>query len=73
MVSLREKWITMDTLCHVKFANHYCWFDALAIIMQTGYEVSSLARSSYPFLYVKGVVLPLFTMARGSTTPISEA
>jgi len=29
--------------CHTKFANHHCWFDALALIMQTGYEVSSLS------------------------------
>ena len=28
----------MDALCHAKFANHCC-FDALALIMQTGYEV----------------------------------
>jgi len=33
----------MDALCHAKFANHHCWFDALALIMQTGYEVSSLS------------------------------
>jgi len=43
MVSFREKWLTMDTLCHAKFANRHCWFDALALIMQTGYEVSSLS------------------------------
>ena len=43
MVSFREKWLTMDALCHAKFANHHCWFDALALIMQTGYEVSSLS------------------------------
>jgi len=30
----------MDALCHTKLANHHCWFDALALIMQTGYEVS---------------------------------
>jgi len=24
----------MDALCHAKFANHHCWFDALALIMQ---------------------------------------
>jgi len=29
----------MDALCHAKFANHHCWFDALALT-QTGYEVS---------------------------------
>jgi len=70
----------MDTLCHTKF-------DALALIMQTGYEVSSLSvpvisrineRAGYigvatPFLYVQGVALLLFTMARGSTTLFSEA
>jgi len=33
----------MDALCHAKFANHHCWFDAFALIMQTGYEVSSLS------------------------------
>jgi len=33
----------MDALCHAKFANHYCWFNGLALIMQTGYEVSSLS------------------------------
>ena len=43
MVSFREKWITMDALRHAKFANHHCWFDALALIMQTRYEVSSLS------------------------------
>jgi len=43
MVSFREKWLTMDGLCHAKFDNHHCWFDALALIMQTGYEVSSLS------------------------------
>jgi len=83
MLSFCEKWLTMDALCHAKFANHHCWFDALALIMQTGYEVSSLSVPvisrindwagyigvSTPFLYVQGVALPLFTMARGSTTP----
>jgi len=68
MVSFREIWLTMDALCHAKFANHHCWFDALALIMQTGYEVSSLSvpvisRINYwagyigvatPFLYVQG-------------------
>jgi len=43
MVSYREKWLTMDALCHAKFANRHCWFHALALIMQTGYEVSSLS------------------------------
>ena len=43
MVSFREKWLTMDALCHDKFTNHHCWFDALALIMQNGYEVSSLS------------------------------
>ena len=33
----------MDALCHAKFANHHCWFDALVLIMQTGYKVSSLS------------------------------
>jgi len=80
MVSFHEKWLTMDALCHAKFANHHCWFDALALIMQTGYEVSSLSvpvislineKAGYigvatPFLYVQGVALPLFY---NSTTP----
>ena len=43
MVSFREKWLTMDALCHAKFAIHHRWFDALVLIMQTGYEVSSLS------------------------------
>ena len=43
MVSFHEKWLTVDALWHAKFANHHCWFDALALIMQTGYEVSSLS------------------------------
>ena len=43
MVSFREKWLTMDASCHAKYINHHCWFDALALIMQTGYEVSSLS------------------------------
>ena len=79
MVSFREKWLTMDALCHAKFANHHCWFDALALIMQTEYEVSSLSvpvssriseRVGYigvatPFLYVQGVALPLFYNGKG--------
>ena len=28
---------------HAKLANHHCWFDALTLVMQTGYEVSSLS------------------------------
>jgi len=40
MVSFRKK---LDALCYAKFANHHCWFDVLAFIMQTGYEVSSLS------------------------------
>jgi len=44
MVSFREKLLTLDALCHAKFANHLCWFDALSLIMQTGYEVSSLSE-----------------------------
>ena len=43
MVSFREKLLTMDALCQAKFGNHRCWFDALALIMQTGYEVSSFS------------------------------
>jgi len=79
MVSLREKWLTMDALCHAKFANHHCWFDALALIMQTGYEVSSLSVPviscindwagyigvATPFLCVQGVALPLFYNGKG--------
>jgi len=42
--SFHEKWLTMDALCHAKFANHHCWFDELlALIMQTGYEVGCLS------------------------------
>jgi len=26
MVSFHEKWLTMDALCHAKFASHHCWF-----------------------------------------------
>jgi len=84
LVSFREKWLTMDALCHAKFANHHCWFDALALIMQTGYEVSSLSVpvikrindwagyigvATLFYMFNQGVALPLFTMARGSTTP----
>ena len=79
MVSFREKWLTMDTLCHAKFAYHHCWFDALALIMQTGYEVSSLSVPvisrindwagyigvATPLLYVQGVALPLFYNGKG--------
>ena len=43
MVLFREKLLTMDALCHTKFVSHRCWFDALALIMQTGYEVSSFS------------------------------
>jgi len=71
----------MDALCYAKFANHHCWFDVLASIMQTGYKVGSLSVPvisritdwagcigvATPFLYIQGVAL--FTMARGSTTP----
>jgi len=67
----------MDTLRHAKFANHHCWFDAL--IMQSGYEVSSLSVpvisrindwAGYigvvtTFLYVQGVPLPLFYNGKG--------
>ena len=42
MVSFREKWLTMDALCHAKFTNHHCWFDALALVMQTGLLVCFL-------------------------------
>ena len=69
----------MDTLCHAKFANHHCWFDALVLIMQTEYEVSSLSvpvisrinekagyiRVATPFLYVQGVALPFFLQWQG--------
>jgi len=46
MVSFREKWLTMDALCHAKFANHHCWFDALALRMQTGLFVFFLINIS---------------------------
>ena len=76
MVYFREKWLTMDALCHAKFANHHCWFDALALIMQTGYEVSSL---SVPVIsrindwagYI-GVASPFFICSRGSSTPFLQ-
>ena len=42
MVSFREKWLTLDALCHAKFANHHCWFDALELIMQTSLLVCFL-------------------------------
>ena len=75
MVSFCEKWLTVDALWHAKFANHHCWFDALALIMQTGYEVSSL---SVPVIsrindwagYIG--VLPLFICSRGSSTPFLQ-
>jgi len=77
MVSFREKWLTVDALWHAKFANHYCWFDAL--IMQTRYEVSSLSVPvisrindwagyigvTTSFLYVQGVALPIFYNGKG--------
>jgi len=55
MVSFREKWLTLDALCHAKYASHHCWFDALALIMQTGYEVSS---HSVPVLLVVSMTRP---------------
>ena len=72
MVSFCEKWLTMDALCHTKFVNHHCWFDALALIMQTGYEVSSL---SVPVVidYTFKEYLPLFICARDSSTPFYHA
>jgi len=79
MVFFREKWLTIDALCHAKFASRHCWFDALELIMQTGYEISSLSvpvishineRAGYigvatPFLYVQGLALPLFCNGKG--------
>jgi len=79
MVSFCMKSLTMDALCHAKFAHHHCWFDALALIMQTGCEVSSLSIPvinrindwagyigvATPFLYVQGVALPLFYNGKG--------
>jgi len=65
MVSFREKWLTMEALCHAKFANHHYRFHALVLIMQTGYEVSSLQGVATPFLYVQGVALPLFYNGKG--------
>jgi len=76
MVSFREKWLTIDALCHAKFANHHCnWFDALPLIMQTGYEVSL----SVPVInrindwagYI-GVATPFFIYSRGSSTPFLQ-
>jgi len=40
MVSFHEKWLTMYALCHAKFANHHCWFDALALILQIAVDQS---------------------------------
>ena len=78
MVPFREKWLTFDALCHAKFANHHCWFDALALIMQTGYEVSSL---SVPVIsrindwagYIGLATTFLYIQAsRGSSTPFLQ-
>ena len=78
MVSFREKWLTVDALWHAKFANHHCWFDALALIMQSGYEVSSL---SVPVIsrindwagYIGvPVATPFFICSRGSSTPFLQ-
>jgi len=44
MVTFREKWLTMDALCHAKFAIHHCWFDALAIIMQTVFFLINISQ-----------------------------
>jgi len=41
----------MDSSCHAKFANHHCWFDVLALIRQTGYEVSSLSVPVISHIY----------------------
>ena len=69
----------MDASCHAKFANHRCWLDALALIMQTGYEVSSLSVpvishindwagyigvANLFFIYSR-VALPLFYNGKG--------
>jgi len=43
MVAYREKWLTMDALCHAKFANPHCWFDALALI-----NISQIAVDQSP-------------------------
>jgi len=69
----------MDASCHAKFANHRCWLDALALIMQTGYEVSSLSVPvisrindwagyigvATPFFIYSRVALPLFYNGKG--------
>ena len=73
LVSFRKKWLTVDALWHAKFANHHCWFDALALIMQTGYEVSSLSVPVISHIndwagYI-GVATPFFICSRGSSTP----
>jgi len=72
MVSFCEKWLTMDALCHAKFANHHCWFDELALIMQTGYEVSSFSVPVISHIndwarYIG--VATLFICSRDSSTP----
>jgi len=70
MVSFREKWLTMDALWHAKLANHHCWFDALALIMQTGYEVSSL---SVPVISrINDWAGYIFICSRGSSTPFLQ-
>ena len=40
----------MDALCHAKFVNHHCWFDALALIMQNGLLVCFLFNKYFTYL-----------------------
>ena len=54
-----------------------CWYDALALIMQTGYEVSSLSVPVISHIndwagYI-GVATPFFICSRGSSTPFTMA
>jgi len=72
MVSFRKKWLTMDALCHAKFANHHFWFDTLALIMQTGYEVSSLSVPVISRISMTESSYPLFISSRGSSTPFLQ-
>ena len=58
----------MDALCHAKFANHHCWFDALALIMQTGYEVSSPSVPVISRISMTGSSYPFFICSTGSST-----
>jgi len=57
----------MDALCHAKFVNHHRWFDALALIMQTGYEISSI---SVPVI---SLINDLYAITRGQSNLTKSA